>query len=103
MLIGPSSPVTNLSLVEIAEIGADYVMQCVQKIRNKEITAIVPKQSVTDAYAEKLRNAFGDTIWTSGCSSWYLDDDGIPATYPGPPSHFRRELSHLNLSDYDVT
>ncbi|WP_145999036.1 hypothetical protein [Oceanicoccus sp. KOV_DT_Chl] len=102
MLIGPSSPVTNLSLIEIAEIGVDYVMQCVQKIRRKEVTTIVPKNCVTDAYTEKLRNAFGETIWTSGCSSWYLDDEGIPATWPWPPSEYRRQLSVPELGDYDV-
>jgi cation diffusion facilitator CzcD-associated flavoprotein CzcO len=102
MLIGPSSPVTNLSLVEIAEIGVGYVMQCIEKIRRKEVTTLAPNAAVTDAYIEKLRGAFGDTIWTSGCTSWYLDDDGIPATFPGPPSEFRRDLSVPNLSDYDV-
>lgn len=102
MLIGPSSPVTNLSLIEIAEIGVDYVMQCLEKIRSGEVTAIAPNPAVTDSYTEKLRSAFGDTIWTSGCSSWYLDDDGIPATFPGPPSEYRQQLSKPNLNEYDV-
>lgn len=102
MLIGPGSPITNLSLVEIAEIGVGYVMQCVQKIRDNEVTVISPKPSVTEAYTEKLRNAFGDTIWTSGCSSWYLDDDGVPGTFPGHPSDFRRQLSVPNISEYEV-
>lgn len=102
MLIGPSSPITNLSLIEIAEIGVDYVMQCVQKIRNKELIAISPKRVVTEAYTENLRNAFGDTIWTSGCTSWYLDSEGVPATYPGPPSEYRKELTVINLNEFNV-
>jgi cation diffusion facilitator CzcD-associated flavoprotein CzcO len=102
MLIGPNSPVTNLSLIEIAEIGVDYVMQCVQKIRTNEVTSLVPTLEATNVYMENLCSAFGDTIWTSGCSSWYLDDDGIPGTYPGPPSQYRVELSKPDLSEYNV-
>jgi cation diffusion facilitator CzcD-associated flavoprotein CzcO len=102
MLIGPGSPITNLSLIEIAEISVNYVMQCIQKIRDKEIIAIAPKLTISEVYTNKLRNAFGDTIWTSGCSSWYLDADGIPGTYPGPPSEFRKELNTINLNEFDV-
>lgn len=102
MLIGPSSPITNLSLIEIAEIGVGYVMQCIEKIRNKEITAIAPKLDITEIYTDKLRSAFGETIWTSGCSSWYLDADGVPGTYPGAPSEYRKELTTINLNEYDV-
>lgn len=102
MLIGPSSPVTNLSLIDIAEIGVDYVMQCVRKIRNKELLALAPKPEVTEEFTDTMRSAFGETIWTSGCSSWYLDDDGIPATWPWPPSNFRRQLRTPDLEDYDL-
>lgn len=102
MLVGPNSPITNLSLIEIAEIGVNYVMQCIDKIRQGEITAMAPRNDITAAYMQNLRNAFGETIWTSGCSSWYLDDDGIPATFPGPPSEYRHELDEPLLQEYEL-
>lgn len=77
-------------------------MQCIEKIRGGEITAMSPKLAVTAAYMQNLRNAFDGTIWTSGCSSWYLDDEGIPATFPGPPSEYRKELAQPLLSEYEV-
>jgi len=102
MLVGPNSPITNLSLIEIAEIGVNYVMQCIGKIRDGEVTAMAPREEVTAAYMQNLRNAFGETIWTSGCSSWYLDDEGIPATFPGPPSEYRGELDEPILGEYEL-
>lgn len=102
ILIGPNSPIANLSLIEIAEIGVDYVVQCIEMIRRKEVLTLAPKHTATDAFTKKLRNAFDGTIWTSGCSSWYLDEQGIPSTWPWPPSDYRRQLSTPNLSDYDV-
>ena len=29
-----------------------------------------------------LAEAAAATIWMTGCSSWYFDDDGVPAVWP---------------------
>lgn len=102
MLIGPNSPITNLSLIDIAEIGADYAIQCVDKFRRGEITAISPNAQVTQDFTDKLVSAFDGTRWVSGCNSWYLEVDGVPVTWPWAPSRFRKELKKLDLDDYDV-
>ena len=103
MLIGPNSPITNLSLIEVADIGIDYIFQCIEKIEQGEIKAISAKQSVTDAFNEKLNNSFDETIWITGCNSWYLDDDGLPVTWPWAPAQYMSALKVLDLNDYDVT
>ena len=102
MLIGPTSPITNLSLIEIAEIGVSYVMQAINQMNENKLVAITPKASVTDQLSETLRAAFGDTIWTSGCSSWYLDNEGIPATWPWSPAEYHRQLSKPDFDEYDL-
>ena len=102
MMIGPNSPITNLSLIDIAEIGADYILQCVEKYAQGELTTLAPKADVTQAFTDSLTNAFDGTRWVSGCNSWYLEVDGIPVTWPWAPSRFRNELKTLNLNDYEV-
>jgi hypothetical protein len=32
------------------------------------------------------------TVWMTGCRSWYLDDRGVPATWPWPFDRFRAEM-----------
>jgi hypothetical protein len=34
-----------------------------------------------------------NTIWVTGCNSWYLDDRGIPATWPWSFARFREEMA----------
>ena len=102
MLIGPFSPITNLSLVEISDIGVDYVIQCIEKIEAGELKSISPKQSKTDAFNDRLNNSFDGTIWITGCNSWYLDGDGMPQTWPWAPAEFRNALKKLDLNDYNV-
>lgn len=102
MLIGPNSPITNLSLIDIADIGVDYVMQCIHKFRQGKFVTMSPKVDVTRAFTEELKNSFGETIWVSGCNSWYLDAEGVPATWPWRPSHYRQSLKTVDLADYDL-
>jgi hypothetical protein len=42
------------------------------------------------------------TVWVTGCNSWYLDDRGIPASWPWPFSRFRDEMAAPDLSAYDL-
>lgn len=102
MLIGPNSPITNLSLIEIAEIGSDYVMQCIDGLRQQRYRAIAPRVDVTEAFTRSMKAAFTGTIWVSGCNSWYLDADGVPATWPWTPARYRRELSRPDLADFEL-
>ena len=37
----------------------------------------------------------------SGCNSWYLDAEGIPATWPWTFDHFRKTLSSPELEHYE--
>jgi cation diffusion facilitator CzcD-associated flavoprotein CzcO len=102
MLIGPNSPITNLSLVEISDIGIDYIFQCIERIEAGELKSISPKQSVADDFNDRVNNSFDGTIWISGCNSWYLDDDGLPVTWPWAPAEYRSALKVLDLEHYDV-
>jgi hypothetical protein len=44
------------------------------------------------------------TTWNSGCSSWYLTDDGYNgAMFPGFATQYARQMGELRLSDYVLT
>lgn len=101
-LIGPNSPITNLSLIDIADIGVEYVLQVIDDIAVGKYRAIAPKADVVAEFTEDMKAAFSQTVWVTGCNSWYLDAEGVPATWPWLPSRFSSELKTLNLADYDV-
>jgi len=42
------------------------------------------------------------TVFATGCSSWYLDDQGVPNTWPKGMTEFREAMSQPNLNDYDI-
>lgn len=102
MLVGPHSPVGNLSLIAVSEYQAGYIMQCIDEIRTKHVS-LAPKKAVTERLDAGMKEAVKNTVWVSGCKSWYLGADGLPALYPWAPSQFYREMSLApDFSDFEV-
>ncbi|NNE74957.1 MAG: NAD(P)/FAD-dependent oxidoreductase [Acidimicrobiales bacterium] len=102
MLNGPNSPVGNFSLIQTAELQFEYIMQLVELWRAGQIDFAHPSEAAAQAFeAERVEAAKG-TVWATGCSSWYLDDRGIPFTWPFAFSRFRDEMAEPKLGDYET-
>ncbi|MGE2720729.1 flavin-containing monooxygenase [Mycolicibacterium celeriflavum] len=102
MLMGPHSPIGQQSLVIIAENQADYAMWWIERIRDGEIEAAAPTDIATKDYNEQMKSAMPQTVWTTGCNSWYLDKHGLPELFPWEPVRHRRLLASPERSDFEV-
>lgn len=101
MLNGPNGPVGNFSLIEVAELQIGYILQLVDLIRSGRCRAISPTESATARFDAERVEAAKKTVWTTGCRSWYLDDRGIPATWPWTFDRFREEMATPKLAAYE--
>ena len=102
MLMGPHSPIGNQSLIPIAEDQADYAMWWINKIRDGVVHAAAPTEAATKEYNENMKAAMPQTIWVTGCNSWYLGKDGLPELFPWTPETHRELLRRPELADFDV-
>ncbi|MGH9017072.1 MAG: flavin-containing monooxygenase [Acidimicrobiales bacterium] len=102
MLNGPNGPVGNFSLVEVAELQLGYILQLVDRLRSGAAGQISATTAALDALEEARVEASRSTIWSTGCSSWYLDDRGVPAVWPWPFSQFRTEMAAPKWDAFDV-
>jgi cation diffusion facilitator CzcD-associated flavoprotein CzcO len=102
MLVGPHSPIANLSVIEVAEWQIGYIMNCIDIVRQRQV-AISATEAATAEYVKGLDRAATQTVWASGCDSWYLGPDRLPNLFTRPPMEHRREmLEKPNLQDFDV-
>jgi cation diffusion facilitator CzcD-associated flavoprotein CzcO len=101
MINGPNGPVGNFSLIEVAEIQFAYVMQLVERIRSGACREISASREAMEAFEETRTEAAQKTVWVTGCQSWYLDDRGIPATWPWSFARFREEMREPQLANFD--
>ena len=101
-VIGPYSPVNNTSIISCAETQVAYIMRCIDTILRGRIS-MTPKVEQADRQIAEWRKAAMNTIWGSGCKSWYQDKEGVPLIYPYSPQQFEDDLSHAPiLEHYDL-
>jgi len=101
LLNGPNSPVGNFSLIEVAELQMDYILQLVELLRTGQCRALAPSESAATDFEQARSAATQRTVWTTGCRSWYLDDRGIPASWPWTMARFRAEMRAPDLSAFE--
>jgi cation diffusion facilitator CzcD-associated flavoprotein CzcO len=102
MLMGPHSPIGNQSLIPIAEDQANYAMWWINQLRDGVVRAAAPTEAATKEYNESMKAAMPQTIWVTGCSSWYLGKDGLPELFPWTPETHRELLRQPVLADFDI-
>jgi cation diffusion facilitator CzcD-associated flavoprotein CzcO len=102
MLNGPNGPVGNFSLIEVAELQLGYALQLVERIRAGECREVCASREATERFDAERREATRKTIWFSGCNSWYLDADGIPAVWPWSFDRLRQEMAMPRIGDFDL-
>jgi cation diffusion facilitator CzcD-associated flavoprotein CzcO len=102
MLNGPNGPVGNFSLIDVAELQFGYIMQLVEQVRSRECTEVSASRAASERFDADRIEAAKSTIWASGCSSWYLDANGVPAAWPWTFDRFREEMAKPHLEDYET-
>ncbi len=101
MLNGPNGPVGNFSLIEVAELQIAYALRLVDELRAGRCREISPTEAATSSFDAERVLAARKTVWMTGCRSWYLDDRGVPATWPWSFDRFREEMAAPKLDAYE--
>jgi len=102
MLNGPTGPVGNFSLIDIAERQVAYIVQLIELVRSGKCREVSVTQAAMDAYEVRRIKAAKGTIFASGCRSWYLDAEGVPASWPWSYDDFARAMSAPELEAFDL-
>lgn len=82
MLNGPTGPVGNFPLIDIAEMQWGYLERLLEPVRAGQARLVEPKREAFEAYETRRIEAAKKTVFGSGCTSWYLDATGVPSTWP---------------------
>ena len=102
MLNGPNGPVGNFSLIRIAESQVAYILQLLEQIRAGKCREISVSASASERFEAERGAAAKKSIWATGCRSWYLDKNGVPASWPWTPTRFFKEMQAPQLAAYEL-
>ena len=102
MLNGPNGPVGNFSLIDVADLQLGYILQLVEKVKSGECNEISAEAAALREFEEQRVKAAANTVWVTGCNSWYLDDRGIPAVWPWSFQRFREKMASPDWEAFEM-
>lgn len=100
IMLGPNSPIGNYSVIEMAEKQTDYALKLVNEWQHDTIETIEVKTEAMVRWNKMLQSKMKNTVWTSGCNSWYLDADGDPLAWPDSWGSWVTAMEKPNMDDF---
>lgn len=100
---GPNSGPGHSSALVYMEAQIDYITDAIAQLVGNGWKALDVRADVQAEYNREIQRRLTSTTWNSGCSSWYLTDEGFNATmYPGFASQYVGQLRTVDLQDYRI-
>ncbi len=100
LINGPTGPVGNFSLIDIAEQQWDYIDQLIDLVRSGKASAVEPTMAALEDYEARRNERARRTVFASGCNSWYLDKHGVPQVWPWSYATFLEAMAAPRREDY---
>jgi cation diffusion facilitator CzcD-associated flavoprotein CzcO len=101
LLYGPNTNGGTGSVIYTIEAGMRHVLAALAELSTREAQRIEVRRAVAAQFDRELRDALRGTVWHTGCTSWYVDDQGNdPNQWPWLWSTYRRRTQRLELGAY---
>jgi len=92
-LLGPNAATGHTSTVMAIENSINYALRVIGPVLEGEASAAEVKAGAEREYVERVQTALEGTVFASGCTSWYVEENGEgrrwnSATYPWSQGYF---------------
>ncbi len=102
LLYGPNTNGGTGSVIYVIEAGVTHVIAALGALERTRAASIEVRRERTDNYNRELRSALAETVWHTGCTSWYVDENGNdPNQWPWMWSTYKRRTQHLEPGAYE--
>lgn len=101
LLYGPNTNGGTGSVVFTLEAGIGHVLAALRELNHAEAERIEIRRDAAERFDRELRAALEKTVWHSGCTNWYVDEDGNdPSQWPWLWSAYRRRTASIEPGAY---
>jgi cation diffusion facilitator CzcD-associated flavoprotein CzcO len=103
LLYGPNTNGGSGSVVNTLECGIGHVLAALREMESAGAGRIEVRSEVAEDFDRELRAALAKTVWHSGCSNWYVDENGNdPSNWPWVWSTYKRRTERLAPGAYEL-
>lgn len=104
LLYGPNTNGGTGSVINTLECGIGHVLAALREMERVDANRIEVRRDTAQGFDRELRAALEGTVWHSGCTSWYVDENGNdPSQWPWLWSTYRRRTERLEPSAYELS
>jgi cation diffusion facilitator CzcD-associated flavoprotein CzcO len=103
LLYGPNTNGGTGSVIYTLESGIGHVIAALDEMERARATHIELRREAADAFDRELRAALSQTVWHSGCTNWYVDENGNdPNQWPWLWRQYRRRSAEIPPGTYEL-
>ncbi len=103
LLYGPNTNGGTGSVIYTIEAGVGHVIAALGALERSEASRIEVRREAAERFDRELRDALAGTVWHSGCTNWYVDENGNdPSQWPWVWSAYRRRTARLEPGAYEL-
>ena len=103
LLYGPNTGGGAGSVIYMIEAGMRHVISALDAIGQADAQRIEIRRQAADSFDTELRAALTGTVWHSGCTNWYVDENGHnPNQWPWTFTTYRRRTARIDPAVYDI-
>jgi hypothetical protein len=83
------------------ESQIQYVLDALQQMRQQQWSSMEVKPDAQSRYNAAIHAKLGDSVWQTGCKSWYVNENGRNTTlWPGFTWQFRNQTRRFDAEQY---
>ena len=104
LLYGPNTNGGTGSVVYVIEAGMAHVTAALRELERAHARRIEVGRQAADGFDRELRAALAGTVWHTGCTNWYVDENGNdPNQWPWLWSKYRRRTARVEPGAYELS
>jgi cation diffusion facilitator CzcD-associated flavoprotein CzcO len=101
VLYGPNTNGGTGSVVYTIEAGMGHVLAALAALERADARRIEVRREAADEFDRALRGALAGTVWHTGCTNWYVDENGHdPNQWPWLWTTYRRRTARIEPGAY---
>jgi cation diffusion facilitator CzcD-associated flavoprotein CzcO len=103
LIVGPNTGLGHSSMILMIESQAQYVLSALEAMRARRLAFVDVKREAQERHNREVQGRLGNTVWSSGCVSWYQTSAGKNTTlWPGYTFEFRLRTRRFAPADYEL-
>jgi cation diffusion facilitator CzcD-associated flavoprotein CzcO len=101
LLYGPNTNGGTGSVIYTVEAGMAHVTAALDELARADARRIEVRRETAEEFDRQLRASLTETVWHTGCTNWYVDENGNdPSQWPWLWSTYRRRTARLEPGAY---